>query len=959
MALHEAGITGAVVSWLADAGAGRAMNSWTLSRQLCVWQIAEGVARHVRPAAAQLVKEGAAREVRDELVELLKGGQIHLEWKAEKTALVSQLILTAEALGKHIAAARVTLFALPSRMGMVLGDEPWAAVFEDDMPLLMLVLPMLTDMPARADATLLAALLHLLASLVTTATGAMLTALSEILGNVHPILKIALGREKGGFLEDILKSAKIDDPIDELTGEPRPPAGDLASIDDMKVRQMLLNLVKVMTSYATRAEEYQSASAKAAAGRGPVPDHKWDVALKVTNLFDEEGRDRIIFSLLNNADDNLKIHAMECLSKVPTSNLSPDEIKELVLFVHDKCDTHQVYVGRNEELMMHAFNAFARLVRVPDREIEGSESTRKSAGTHFRRDHADLVQIALLLLVQNSRREIPESASAEREQKAQLSQALTTFLQACSGPAEGHDNDSDAPAVWPQAVSILQMRDATQAMVEVMRNEETYGDAHTELNLERSALADTIEPLLYTLPSIALKSEIKARLLNRLADLLEGDAEEKQHALHESDDAEGGNAESKYARKRRIQQHVSFLRRNGIDMVLTQLENEMTELRQMQMISAGEADGAGDGDDDALARAASEDDILPKEASPEVVASKVEKVMRFVEAEEARAEVALTFVGGSASEEEKDAELDSAVLQFVDWRKFGLAALYSQELHMMPDIGDGPGVAGSASLINASTSMTAARKTDKELEEEEAYERTWMHAEKAAAATLRILIACVKFGSTETVSAFLDRMAQSSTQHDVLMIAGYAGVFTRRTQSDAALKFVALWNEVLRTLANRSLVGTTMLPLLDTLARLLPRLLMPYAERMGSALDMWKLRCSADGVEPANEDLIKGQSAEDSRMLSSLVHLAGLYSTMLSALSAMRFSKQEAVDGAAKELAMRRLLPPGAAYAASAAALDKGDQNALIAFLSVLFYDSVLRMAEVSSCYEDPRPHWQ
>merc|ERR1719174_704234 len=106
------------------------------------------------------------------------------------------------------------------------------------------------------------------------------------------------------------------------------------------------------------------------------------------------------------------------------------------------------------------------------------------------------------------------------------------------------------------------------------------------------------------------------------------------------------------------------------------------------------------------------------------------------------------------------------------------------------------------------------------------------------------------------------------------MIAGYAGVFTNKPQSDASIKFVGMWNEVLRALASRSLVGTNMLPLLDTLARLLPKLLMPYAERMGKALDAWKLRCVRDGPEAANEELLKGQIVEDSRMLSTLVQLA-------------------------------------------------------------------------------------
>ena len=223
-ALHEAGITGAVVSWLDSptGGAGRTMDSWTLSRQLCVWKIAEGVSRHVRAAATQLVKEGAASKVKDELLELLKGGQVHLTWRAEKTALVSQLVLTAEALSRFSNDARSTLFALPSRMGAVLGDEAWAAKFDDDAPLLMTVLPMLTRLPERADPTLLAALLHLYASLIQSATGAMLVALSEMVTPPSAILKLALSRSEGGCLEDILKACNLPVHPRDLAASPRP-----------------------------------------------------------------------------------------------------------------------------------------------------------------------------------------------------------------------------------------------------------------------------------------------------------------------------------------------------------------------------------------------------------------------------------------------------------------------------------------------------------------------------------------------------------------------------------------------------------------------------------------------------------------------------------------------------------------------------------------------------------------
>ena len=151
-------------------------------------------------------------------------------------------------------------------------------------------------------------------------------------------------------------------------------------------------------------------------------------------------------------------------------------------------------------------------------------------------------------------------------------------------------------------------------------------------------------------------------------------------------------------------------------------------------------------------------------------------------------------------QEEEAHEMESAVTQFVDWKKFGIAALYSESLHLMSDEGEAK---ADAPRVTHTTALSAARKTDKEIEEEQANALAWLYAEKAAAATLRILTACVKYGSTETIAAFLDRMAQPSTQNDVLTIAGYAGVFTNKPQSDASIKFVGMWNEVLRALSSR------------------------------------------------------------------------------------------------------------------------------------------------------------
>ena len=946
-ALHDAGMTTAIAHWLCNSAS--TMPTWTRHRQLCIWNIAEGISQHVRAAAFKLVDAGLAQRVKDELLKECRGEAL-TRWPREKSIYVTQLILCADALGKYVNRARAILYALPSRFGCVLGseDETWAQVYEEQESfcVLTVVLPMLLDMPARAQPALLAGLLTLLGSLVATANGAMLGALSEIILKVHPIIKLAQSRQEGGFLEEILRNThhkRVDDEGDSTS------VGEPLARDDPSMHNMLLQLVRVITAYASRAEEWRKATAAANLGHGPTPDAKNELAVAVTTAFDEEGRDRLIFKLLQNSpDESLKIAAMECLSKVPVAALERSEVEEIVEFVLEKVRLHEVYVGRNEELMMYAFNCFARLVRVPD-EVNG----RRSAGTFFRRDYCHLVQIAMQLLRQNSARDIPQSAGSEREQKAQLSHALTWFLQACSGPAEGSEHEQDAPNIWPQAVSVLQMREMTVSMLEIMQNEETFGDSNDHISLERSALADKVEPLLYTLQSISIQSTIKARLLNRLAELLEGELPDTGSPFELDEDGDGipdGNNEiEKKLRNKRLQHHVSFHRKGGVDLVLTQLEDQMSELRQ-ELANAAEqtlrdVDGDGVGDTPMGGEEQKGDGILPPEAQPEVVKLKVANVLQFVEMEEKRAEIAMTF---AADGDEGDPhEMDMAVKEFVNWHVYGEAALYSEELHLMDDLGEG-NQKQDTPLVSGSV-IVEAKKSEAELAEEQALKTIWMHAEQSVAAALRILTACIKFGGTETINVFLDRLLLPSTQNDVLMIAGHVGVFTTARESESALRLVEFFKEALRAITEREIkegdVNPSLLPLLDVLARLLPRLLLPYAERMGKALDLWKLHAADRSSSAVDDDFLRNQSTEDHKMLRALVQLAGLYSRMLTTLEEMRFSQDDEVDVAAKELALRRLLPPKSTQATSQSETDI-DNNALAAFLSAIFYDSVLRMSE-------------
>lgn len=960
------------------------MDSWTPSRQLCVWQIAEGLSRHVPIAAVELVNNGAAEAVRHELLDSLDAGRARQEWRREKTLLVAQLVNTAEALCRHSATGRTALYALPSRFGAVLGEDESGVHFDDHGPLQQ-ILPLLL-LSERFDAVLLTACLTLLASLVLSANGPMLVAISEIVCDVHPVLKLAqapalpviIARATAWRSDDMHLVTLAAGLTDADGGDEPARAFALSEVTDEAVLRMLRALVEVMTAYAKRAEEWRVARMRHSRNEGPSVDGKRQEAMRVTDMFDEEGRDRILFALLNNTDDMLRISGMQCLSLVPMNNLQPEEVEELVSFVHKVHGTHQVYVGRNEEQMVHAFNAFARLVRVPDSAAPSNAGgsaalvanviqmhVPRSAGDSFRRDHADLVLLALSLLVENSRREIPEFATAEREQKSALSSALTAFLIACSGPAEGLDAEPDVPPVWPQAVSVLQMRDATQSMLQVMRNEELYGDPLTQLPLEKSALADTVEPLLFTLPQLSADREIKARILGRLAELLEGDFSNAGGAPWLN---EGGHwpGESAMSRRSREQQHVSFLRGNGVDLVLTQLENELSELKQIAAHEQGldaDIDVNGEGVPDNLAKPA-----LPAEAAPDMIAEMVSRVLQFVEVEERRYE---SRIPGYYEGDNEQLD-DNALSGLVDWKNFGIGALYSPELHLMPDdvtvasVGLSlptstrrQGVISGAPLHGENTPATVsapplsgAERGGAQLETDHA---KWTHTEGTVAASLRVLTACVRNGSLETTGHFLERMSVPSSQHDVLMLAGYAGVFNDRQQSPAALRFVRFWNELLRALSARQQVEVSMLPLLDTLSRLLPRLLLPWASRMATSLDMWEALKLQLGAGPANAFLLddRRNGGGNSRMLTFLVHLAGLYSMMLTALSTMSLSKQEKVDVAAKELTMRRILPPGVAHSISCSAPEppvRGPtatpHSALVSFISFLFYDSVLRQAE-------------
>ena len=101
------------------------------------------------------------------------------------------------------------------------------------------------------------------------------------------------------------------------------------TVDDGAVLQMLRALVRVMTAFAQRAEDYQQSKDRYLRGEGAQPDDRLEIASRVTELFDENSRDKIIFGMLSNTNDALCMEAMQCLATVPTESLEADEVRRV------------------------------------------------------------------------------------------------------------------------------------------------------------------------------------------------------------------------------------------------------------------------------------------------------------------------------------------------------------------------------------------------------------------------------------------------------------------------------------------------------------------------------------------------------------------------------------------------------------------------------------------------------
>ena len=196
------------------------------------------------------------------------------------------------------------------------------------------------------------------------------------------------------------------------------------------------------------------------------------------------------------------------------------------------CDN--LTVGSTEVIIGNAFQILRKMVL-----DDGDE------GVHFRRFHAATIHMALDIIVRNSGRDTRENR-VESEEKTVLSTACVDFLRAASFE-------------WPEAIELMQTRNAVEAMMQFMKNEELYGAVDMPVWVERTAVGSSVQALLQCLPQLRIEGAIVGRLMTRMAEVLEGRHTDDDIADTDVQQLRDFSFEGEEQRKRRIAQHSLFV----------------------------------------------------------------------------------------------------------------------------------------------------------------------------------------------------------------------------------------------------------------------------------------------------------------------------------------------------------------------------------------------------------------
>eukprot|EP00439_Symbiodinium_sp_Y106_P016938 s5803_g2.t1 len=217
----------------------------------------------------------------------------------------------------------------------------------------------------------------------------------------------------------------------------------------------------------------------------------------VNDAMNTQGRETILLKLLVIPCDDLKLIVMRCLSKVPLSQIEPDEMGAIV-----KClsDVKNIGEGRTEEMLALVVRQLERLLLAPG-----------DTGLGFRQGFAEraVAECSEILMANSARSTDRESDELE---KLALSSAIVNFYFSCSAISSLRSclRNPTIDAMFPRIMKF---------------EEELHSPLAADVRLEQTWLGRSLENLLQCFQGgkvLVRGKKVTIRILAQMADVIEG-----------------------------------------------------------------------------------------------------------------------------------------------------------------------------------------------------------------------------------------------------------------------------------------------------------------------------------------------------------------------------------------------------------------------------------------------------
>ncbi|CAJ1351610.1 unnamed protein product, partial [Effrenium voratum] len=294
----------------------------------------------------------------------------------------------------------------------------------------------------------------------------------EDLRKVTPLLQFLGGKKYPELYKLAMKHNEESDNADA------PPFGEL---ENDLVTNAMVGIVSLVEFFAAEDDSIEDDQARQL----------------VNDAMNIQGRETILLKLLVIPNDDLKLIVMRCLSKVPLSQIEPDEMGAIV-----KClsDVKNIGEGRTEEMLALVVRQLQRLLLAPG-----------ETGQQFRSGFAEraVAECSEILLANSQRSTSRESDELE---KLALSSAIVSFYFNCSGIHSLRSclRNPTIDALFPRIMKL---------------EEELHSPLAEDVSLEQTWMGRSLENLLQCFQGgrqLFRNKKVAIRVLCQMGNVLEG-----------------------------------------------------------------------------------------------------------------------------------------------------------------------------------------------------------------------------------------------------------------------------------------------------------------------------------------------------------------------------------------------------------------------------------------------------